>query len=384
VEADIALNPAYSWTLDNEYAARESSSAWSFEREMLHELGHGWGLQHPWEYQDVWWDSIENRAPKRFRLPTLFADDTQASRTAYPGTTLHDGLISCYTTEDDPYSNEANYVDSIPQSASGTHPPQVEHGAEFWLSNYIKIENTGTDDLVAPGIELYLTPERMSWDSCQYLVTKTSSTTIPPFTAYYGDLGTTVVPYWVPPGVYYLGLFLRDDNDSLLGNNSSWTNYLSTLVVIPHCQTPPAYDETLYPGPNWQTTSTTQAGIGDCTVYRLILQSSGRYDFSLCGNDGVGGFADPGDADMWMYDASGALLWYIDGSPSCAYDASTLGTSFEGWSPPVGGYYYLKVVEFWAEQLTFDLAFRGSQGSSLIFSDGFESGNTSAWTTTIP
>jgi hypothetical protein len=379
IEADIAFNPAYSWTLDNEFAAREWTNSWSFERTMLHELGHGWGLQHPWEHQNVWWDSIMNYAPKQFRLPTLYTDDTEASRTAYPGISLHDGLISCYTTEDTVGSNSATYVDAVPETGSPTSPPQVEHGSDFWLSGDFKIENAGTDNLVAPQVEVYLTPERMSWTSSEYLATKSYSSTIPPFYTFTFDLGTTTVPDNVPPGVYYVGLYLRDDTDDLHRNNSSWSNYPDTLEVVPHCPTPPDHDATLDPQGNWQSTPTLATGVGGCRVYRLDLEGSRRYDFSLCGNDGVGGFADPGDGDLRMYDPSGTELWYIDGASSCAWDASTLGTTYEGWSPPGDGTYYLEVSEFYGDPMTFVLAFRGVATADLIFADGFESGDTSAW-----
>ena len=47
---------------------------------MLHEVGHGWGLDHPWETQVVSWDSVMNYSPAGYRLPRLYADDTAAVR----------------------------------------------------------------------------------------------------------------------------------------------------------------------------------------------------------------------------------------------------------------------------------------------------------------
>lgn len=94
-------------------------------------------------------------------------------------------------------------------------------------------------------------------------------------------------------------------------------------------------------------------------VYKMYLYASENYDFSLCDNDGVGASCD-GDGDLEMFDSSGMSLWYIDGASSCGYDASTLGTLYEAWSPTSDGYYYLKVSEYYAEPMSYCLAYWGS------------------------
>src|SRR5262245_53217963 len=64
IEADILVNPVWPWTLDNEIGTRhDMGTGWSFDQTILHEEGHGWGLLHPWEGQNVWWDSVMNYAP---------------------------------------------------------------------------------------------------------------------------------------------------------------------------------------------------------------------------------------------------------------------------------------------------------------------------------
>jgi hypothetical protein len=113
----------------------------------------------------------------------------------------------------------------------------------------------------------------------------------------------------------------------------------------------------------------------------MYLYSSKTYNFSLCSNDGVGAYTSPGDGDLTLYNSSGSQLWYIDGLSSCGYDATTVGTTLEDWSPPSTGYYYLKVSDYYGATASYSLAY----GPGLnIFSDGFESGNTSAWSTTVP
>ncbi len=357
VEADIALNPSYSWTLDNEYGSRSDTTAWGFEQTMLHELGHGWGLKHPWEYQDVWWDSVMNYSPKRYRLPGLFTDDTQAVRTAYPGISIHDGLISCYITQDTTASNSATYVASVPETGGSEYPPHVAHESSIWLSESFKIENAGTDSFVNPSVEVYLTPLRMGWASSRYLATKNYTTTIPPFNTHYFSMGSATVPASVPTGIYYLGLYLRDATDGALRNNSAWSPYGERVRVI-HCYSPPTWDTAITASAGWQVAGTHVGDEGGCLVYRVYLRGDGRYDFSVCPNDGVGGSADPGDGDFRMYDSSGTMLWYIDGSSSCGFDASTLGTAYEGWSPPSSGYYYVRVSDYIGGAMTHTLAYR--------------------------
>lgn len=225
VEADIALNPAYSWTLDNEWASRDDTTPWGFEQTMLHELGHSWGLQHPWETQDVWWDSVMNYAPKWARLPILNTDDTNAVMSAYPGASLRDGLVSAYSTEDTSGSNHATYEPLRPDRS------EVRQGETFALTGRLKIENCGTTSLVNPRVEVYLCPERMSWDGARQVKVLQFSDTIGTFTTYFAGAGSVTVPPNFPLGTYFLGLFLRDDNDDVMYNNSSWGRYPHTIRV---------------------------------------------------------------------------------------------------------------------------------------------------------
>ena len=79
IEADIALNPAYSWTLDDEWVY-DGSSAIGFRATMIHELGHMWGLEHNFS-----WLSLMNYLPLSYRAYALpFSDDAEALRTAHP------------------------------------------------------------------------------------------------------------------------------------------------------------------------------------------------------------------------------------------------------------------------------------------------------------
>lgn len=227
-EADIALNPNYPWTTDESFAAG-SPVVNSFNQTMLHELGHALGLGHPFDTQDVWWDSVMNYAPKEYRLPLLFSDDTAGARALYPGITLRDGLISSYTTRDTINSSHATYVPAYPV------PSVVRSGESFTLVNPIKVENPGTVRLAKPSIEVYLTPRRFDWTGAIHLKTLKSKVTVGTFPSsiVFLNLGKITIPFSVPPGRYYLGFYLRDTADKIPGNNSAWTNPNVTLTVIP-------------------------------------------------------------------------------------------------------------------------------------------------------
>ena len=95
----------------------------------------------------------------------------------------------------------------------------------------------------------------------------------------------------------------------------------------------------------------------DYQVYRLDLQAGRKYDFPLCAADGVGASC-AGDGDLELFNASGTRLWYIDGRSACSYDASTLGTAYEGWSPSSTGYYFLKVTDYSGGSMAYTLAYR--------------------------
>ena len=219
IEADIAVNPHFQWTTDDALATT-SSPAQSFRQTILHELGHSWGLKHPWETQQVWWDSVMNYSPKNFRLTRLLSDDTAAVRSAYPGTSIHDGLLSAYVTG---YGSDNNAV----YSPCTPIPTVVAAGSSFHLSNSLTIENVGTNDLVNPVLEIYLTPRRLSFEGAVYIKTIQYTGAIhvfPNSSIQRLDVGTVTLPASVPSGLYSIGFFLRDDADGLQGNNSAWTD----------------------------------------------------------------------------------------------------------------------------------------------------------------
>jgi hypothetical protein len=215
IEADIALNPAYAWTVDDRVAT-QPTGAFSFKHVMLHEVGHSWGLQHPWETQNVWWDSVMNYSARQFNLARLWADDTTAARKAFPGISIRDGAISAYTTQDSLSSNNAAYVPSYPSSTVLTP------GGTITIVNPIKLENSGTATLSNPTIEVYLTPQLYSFTGAILLKSIRYKATVKTNQIVRLTVGTLPVPRSFPPGNYYIAYFYRDAKDAYQANNSAW------------------------------------------------------------------------------------------------------------------------------------------------------------------
>lgn len=211
VETDIALNPAVSWTLDEDEATRPNGPH-SFREAILGHLGEAWGLGFSFLQAQ---DSVVALKPQELRIANLFADDTAALRAAFGGTSIRDGLISSYT----------GFLPSRPSVSV------VQRGGSFQLTSPIKIENPGTKALVNPQVEVYLAPRRFSMEKAVSLRRVRVQGTIPSGAVQTVVLGQVPVPRTVRPGVYYLAFRLLVAGDKLPANNLAWSNYNVTLTV---------------------------------------------------------------------------------------------------------------------------------------------------------
>ena len=224
-EADVVFNPKWNWTLDDaEGTSREGG--YPFKDVALHEIGHVWGLKHPWQFQQVWWDSVMNYKVKFYYAVELFADDTAAVRDAHPpGVSLRDGLISAYTTYYDDFEDGPEYTPTRPAVSS------VRGGGNFGLTDPIKIENTGTVPLARPMIEVYLAPRRLSFTGAVLVKRVRLGGTVPSGATQTVDVGKIPVPRNVKAGTYYLAFFLRDPKDAYQANNGAWSYEDATVTV---------------------------------------------------------------------------------------------------------------------------------------------------------
>jgi hypothetical protein len=224
VEADVALNPAKPWTLDD-LEATTRGGAYSFKEVITHELGHVWGLHHPFETQEAWWDSVMQYKSKIYYYATICADDAMAVRKAFPpGVAIRDGLISSYVTYWDGVFLPT-YDPAVPKS------PNAKSGGSFSLDGPIKIENVGTVPLANPKVEVYLAPRRLSFEGAVRIKTIRVQGTLKPGATKQVSVGKVVIPANVPAGTYWLAYYLNDSKDRYKANNGAWSNADVTLTV---------------------------------------------------------------------------------------------------------------------------------------------------------
>lgn len=352
LEADIALNPAFCWTLDDASGTDSKSGCQGFKQTMLHELGHAWGLLHPWETQDVWWDSVMNDSPQAYRFPELFADDTNAVRSAFSGPAIHDALISLYTTSLD---TTTGFQEPI-YTPTQTMPIDVYRGESFPRTALIafEIENLGTDTIENPQVDFYLSQQRLNWNAYTYLTSAFYSGSIPPFTTANVYPTLLAVPDSTPTGIYFLATYLReqDANDS---NNSAWSDADRTISVFNR-------PSTLYPTVNWQYSEPGSIGPQGTWDFYVVVQAGTIYDFSLCNMDG-------GSA---TFDTTLSISY--DNIPVGFNDDYCGTSSFLALVAPFSGTMSLTVGSYEnLSQGTFQLAYRVFEDE--LFSNGFEVSN---------
>jgi len=197
VEADMALNPAQAWTLDDEWVYN-GSGARSFRRTMTHELGHMLGLDH--NFGGL---SLMNYPPDEYRpFPVPFMDDAEGVRQIYPARVVQTADLGIYLFRSIGYQNwvQADF------------PASVRRGSSFTVTNY-HLENAGTQRFGTVSVEWYLTTVRNFNGSNFYLGTTTYPELNrfeffdPPSTA-----RTLTVPSGVPAGSYFLAAFIRADS----------------------------------------------------------------------------------------------------------------------------------------------------------------------------
>lgn len=220
-EADIVLNPDFSWTLDEDAATRPGGPH-SFRRIVLSHLGKAWGLDNP-SFRGVVRESVVAPAPQEYRLPTLFSDDTAAVRAAFGGAPIRDGLISSYQAQ--PSDILPNYLPSVPS------PATIRPGRSFMLAKPITVENPGTEDLADAQVEVYLAPQRFSLEGAILLRRVSVRGTIPAGAARGLVIGRVQVPRTVPAGSYYLAFRLLAPGDEHPGNDVGWSSHNVKLKV---------------------------------------------------------------------------------------------------------------------------------------------------------
>jgi hypothetical protein len=219
VEADLAFNPAYEWTLDDDAATRPGGP-FSFKRIVLSGLGHAWGYGserlETTTGPPIQRDSVMHSLTPPFNLPILFAEDAQAARSTFGGPSLKDGLITAYSLK-----NPAGAPIYLPVRASVS---SVRPGASFKLVKPVKIENAGTEDIADPTVGVYLVPKRFSLEGAIFLKQVQLRGTVGSGEFRTLDLGRVKLPPSVPAGTYYFAFVLNVPEDGYPANNRAWSN----------------------------------------------------------------------------------------------------------------------------------------------------------------
>ena len=230
LEADIAFNPAFEWTLEDS-AATQPGGPFSFRQLMLSNIGFAWGYlgvadpantsQPPLAVDSVM--SSSNNGP--YSLATLYAEDAKAVRSTYPGaaTTLRDGLITSHSLK-----VSGSELIHVPVQAGAS---SVRAGKGFKLLNTVKIENPGTEILSNPSVKVYLVPQRFSLDGAILLKTFKFRGKINSGEVKTLALGQVKVPASVPAGSYYFAFVLDVPEDGYPANNQAWSNHDVKITV---------------------------------------------------------------------------------------------------------------------------------------------------------
>lgn len=225
VESDVALNPAKAWTSDP-LEATVRGGAYSFQEVMTHEVGHMWGLKHAFEIPGSWQDSVMHYKSKIYYFGTIFADDAKAVRSAFPpGNKLRDGLVSSWITTWQNGAELNTYNPAAPKT------PNAKAGANVSLTGPIKIENAGTVALANPKIEVYLAPQRLSFEGAVKVKTIRVAGSLASGAIKHVSVGKIRIPGNLPAGTYWLAYYLRDSKDAFQANNAAWSNYDLTLTI---------------------------------------------------------------------------------------------------------------------------------------------------------
>jgi len=227
VEADIAFNPAQSWSLDDAETSRQGGPL-PFRDVLLAELANAWGDQGPLDpfnfldFPVVSRDSVKNLRTQAFQQAVLFGEDAAAVRATYPGTAVRDGLISSYVVS--PSLLTPVYLSARPSAAT------ARRGTHFLMGS-VKIENPGTVTLAKPVVEVYLVPQRYSLQGAILLKRATFKLNLAPGAAQDLALGTINLPRQTAPGTYFFAFVLRDPKDAYQANNTAWGSDAARLTV---------------------------------------------------------------------------------------------------------------------------------------------------------
>jgi hypothetical protein len=202
IEADVLLNPAVPFTLDDESvyngAIQDGQRVQPFRLTVLHELGHVLGLDHafnqtaamaymPTAFRSHGFPFSDDAAGVRYLHPSIAVPRTDLGVNFFYGTALNTGQQIVFT-------------------------PTVVQGGFLDVSNY-HVENLGTTTIESPKIEWWLASLR-TYPADFYYLGLASYAALAPHTYFTHDTVARqfYVPDTVPPGYYYVHAYIRNDS----------------------------------------------------------------------------------------------------------------------------------------------------------------------------
>jgi hypothetical protein len=220
------------------------------------------------------------------------------------------------------------------------------------MSNQFKIENTGTDDIVSPEIDFYLSQDRMDWNNTVAFIGSGTGSTVPVGFVLSYWLPNLYIPASTPTGDYWFAGYLPAD-DAVAANNAAWTRETTKV----HVDNNPA---TLYPQATWGYSESGALGPAGTWRFALAADAGVVYDLSLCSADG--GYASF-DTTLTISDGSGEVGFNDD---SCDLQSSI------NWTAPYTGTFTVTIGSYHAQyQGSFQLAYR-REIADPVFANGFE------------
>ncbi len=277
IEGDIALNPAFTFTLDDEWV-NDGASARSFRQVMMHELGHMWGLAHQFNFPSIMNDSQD--VHRFFGFP--YMDDAEAIRAAYPAAVVTRTDLGVYL----------RYASGTQSITDATFPSSVGNGQSFTINNY-HVENVGTAAITTPTLEWYLTPAR-NYNSTTHFLGTTTYGTLNRFNFFTPSTvsRSLTVPASVSPGFYYVSAFIRSDAGASQGsypfsNNNAFSRTRIQVTQTTYTVTPstgtngtisPSTPQTVNLGVSAAFTATPSSGyiVDQWSVNGSAVQTGGR------------------------------------------------------------------------------------------------------------
>lgn len=227
IEADVALNPTISWTLDEEAVYSGTTSSASFRSTVFHELGHAWGLNHNFRYY-----SVMNYVPGWMRpLRTLpFMDDAEAIRALYPGAAIPRSDVAVYLVNRGTANSDGDFKDWV----ESTFPASARAGTSFTLSNF-HMENTGTTTRNVV-VEWYLAAQR-NFTAPHYTLRTANYGSLLRFQAFAPATTSLPVPLSTPEGSYYVAGFIDNDEGASqavfpIDNNRTFSRSKITISQV--------------------------------------------------------------------------------------------------------------------------------------------------------